>query len=186
MAAFIPRTVAVRRAVVRGWAFAIGWATILTAPVIITTARLRIAAFVVLIPTLTTMTTCISATAIWATVIAALIATVAALLEPARHALQIIAGRPIAKRRFRDFWPSAFRRINRLNARADQALDIAQIATFRAVTERDCDARLARARRPSDPMHIAFRHIWQLEIDDMGHVVHINPARCNIGRDHHV
>ena len=82
--------------------------------------------------------------------------------------------------------PCAFRCVHGLDAGADQAFDITQVSAFRAVTKRDCDASLACARRPPNPVDIAFWHVWQLEIDDMGYVIDVNATCSNIGRHQNV
>ena len=68
-------------------------------------------------------------------------------------------------------------------AGADQPFDIAQQATFLAVTKSNRGAVLARARRPANTVDIGFGHIGQIEIEHMGHIIDINTACGNIGRN---
>src|SRR5665809_35182 len=65
----------------------------------------------------------------------------------------------------------------------DQPLDQAQLWPLARVAERDRDAFRPGARGTPDPVHIAFGHVGQLIIDDMGHVIHIDAARGDVGGD---
>src|SRR4051812_86365 len=63
------------------------------------------------------------------------------------------------------------------NALVDQLLDIAQEGALLAVAERDGDTVGAGARRTADAMDIALGNVRQVEIDDMGDAVDVDPAR---------
>ena len=67
--------------------------------------------------------------------------------------------------------------------RFGQPFDVAKIAVLGGIAERDRNARSARARRPADAMHIAFRFVRQFKIDDMRDVVDIDAARGDVGCD---
>src|SRR6185312_11905191 len=69
------------------------------------------------------------------------------------------------------------------NLAPDQSLDRAEIRPLAAVAEGERRATLARTRRASDAMHIAFRLVRQLVIDDVGDVLHIDAARGDVGGD---
>ena len=75
------------------------------------------------------------------------------------------------------------RRRNDGDALVGQALDALELAALAAVAERDGDARGAGARGAADTMDIAFGIGRQLEIDDVGHALHVDAARGEIGRD---
>ena len=71
------------------------------------------------------------------------------------------------------------------NGESRQIFDTAQIGPLLVAAERDCRPGGAGARRSPDPVHIILGHVRQLEIDDMRDVVHVDPARRNVGGDEH-
>ena len=84
----------------------------------------------------------------------------------------LIGGRLAAERMFRH-----------IDLPLDQAFDAAQIVAFRRVAERQGHALGAGARGAADAVDVTFGLVRQLEIDDVGHAVHVDAARRNIGRD---
>ena len=73
--------------------------------------------------------------------------------------------------------------IGRLDRRAEQFLDIAEIRPLLMIAERDGDALGARPRGAADAVDVAFRHVRQIEVDHVRDVVDVEPARRDIGRD---
>ena len=69
------------------------------------------------------------------------------------------------------------------NSHANKLLDVAQERHLFAVAQRNRDAVGARAGSAADPVHVGFRHVRQIEIHDVADAVHIDAARCNIGRN---
>ena len=65
---------------------------------------------------------------------------------------------------------------------ASDPLDIAQELTLLAVAERNRLSAGTGARRPADTVDVAFRHIRQVEINDVRDAVDIDSARRDIGR----
>ena len=65
----------------------------------------------------------------------------------------------------------------------DKPLDSTQMRALGGVAERIGHAFRAGSGRPSNPVDIAFRFVWQLEIDDMGDTVDVDAARGDVGRD---
>lgn len=61
--------------------------------------------------------------------------------------------------------------------------DRAQQGPFAMIAQGNGAPGRARARRASDSMHIGLGRIGQFVIYDMGHIVDIDPARRNIGRN---
>src|SRR5437773_59858 len=64
-----------------------------------------------------------------------------------------------------------------------QFFDRTQRIALGRIAERNGDAAAAGTRRAADPVDIGFRDVRQLEIDDVGHVVDIDPACGNVGCD---
>src|SRR6266568_317004 len=64
-----------------------------------------------------------------------------------------------------------------------QFLDRTQRVALGRIAECDGDTAAAGARRASDPMYIGFCDIGQFKIDHMGHIIDIDPACGNVGRD---
>ena len=64
-----------------------------------------------------------------------------------------------------------------------QSLDILQISAFSVIAEGQCDTALPRASGATYPMHITLRFVRQVEVEDMGHVLHIDAAAGDVGRD---
>ena len=69
------------------------------------------------------------------------------------------------------------------NALVGQPLDTLELAALAAVAERDRNARGAGARSAADAMDVALGIGRQLEVDDMGHALHVDAARGEIGSD---
>src|SRR6266571_1128025 len=69
------------------------------------------------------------------------------------------------------------------HALLDQPLDVPEKSTFLAVTELDRNAVGSGAGSAADAVHIAFRHVRQVEIDDMSDAVDIDAARRDVGSD---
>ena len=65
----------------------------------------------------------------------------------------------------------------------DKPLDSTQMRALGGVAERIGHAFRAGSGRPSNPVDIAFRFVWQLEIDDMGDTVDVDAARGDVGCD---
>ena len=66
-----------------------------------------------------------------------------------------------------------------------ELLDVAQVGSFLVAAERDRNAGRTGTRRSADAVDIVFGHIRQLEIDDVRHAFHIDPARGDVGGDEH-
>ena len=80
--------------------------------------------------------------------------------------------------------PAADRCVRRSrNGDSDELLDLAQKRHFLGVAQRDRHACGAGARRSADAVHIGFRHVRQIEIDDVADAVDIDAARRNVGGD---
>src|SRR5260221_10706902 len=73
--------------------------------------------------------------------------------------------------------------VRRRNGHADQLLDIAKVRRLLGVAERDRDTCRPGSRGAADAMHISFRHIRQIEIDDVPDAVDIDTPRVYVGRD---
>ena len=71
------------------------------------------------------------------------------------------------------------------NGEFRQFLDAAQMGPLLVAAECDCRPHRTGARRSTDPVHIILGNIRQLEIDDMGDVIHVDAARRDIGGDEH-
>src|SRR6185437_10808479 len=69
------------------------------------------------------------------------------------------------------------------DALLDKLLDVAQEGALLAIAERDGDAVGAGSRGAADAVDIAFRHVRQVEIDDMGDAVDVDAARRYVGGD---
>ena len=65
----------------------------------------------------------------------------------------------------------------------DQLLDIAQERQLVVRAQRDRDAIGAGARGAADAVHVAFRHVRQVEVDDVGDAVDVDAAGGDVGRD---
>ena len=63
--------------------------------------------------------------------------------------------------------------------------DGAKQGSFAVIAKRNRASGRAGAGCPSNPMHIGLGRIRQFVIHDMGHIVDIDPARGDIGRDKH-
>src|SRR5260370_21738304 len=66
---------------------------------------------------------------------------------------------------------------------AGEPLDVAQVRTLVLRAERQRGSAGAGACGSPDPMHVALRHVRDLEIDDVRHAVDIDTARGNVGCD---
>jgi len=75
--------------------------------------------------------------------------------------------------------------IRRRDTLADQSLDRTQERAFLAIAKGDGNAGSSRPRGAADPMHIGFRDIRQIEIDDMRDAIDIDAARRDVSCDEH-
>src|SRR5208282_1546705 len=73
----------------------------------------------------------------------------------------------------------------RSDGASGELLDIAQVGPFLVAAERDRDTGRTGARRSADTMDIVFRHVRQLEVDDVRHAFDIDPARGDVSRHEH-
>ena len=64
-----------------------------------------------------------------------------------------------------------------------QAFDATQQQSLRRITKSDGNSTITCAGRAPDPVHITFGLMRQLEIDDMGNLIDVDSARCNVRRD---
>jgi hypothetical protein len=62
----------------------------------------------------------------------------------------------------------------------NQLFDLTQIGPFLVTAEGDCRPRRTGACGSTDPVDIIFRHVGQLEIDNVRHAFHIDPARGDV------
>src|SRR3990172_8379373 len=69
---------------------------------------------------------------------------------------------------------------------ADQAFDRPQFAAFAGAAQRQGDPAGAGPARATNAMHITFRLIGYLEIDDVGDAVDVDAASRQIGGDQHL
>src|SRR5262245_66535131 len=61
---------------------------------------------------------------------------------------------------------------------AGQALDLAQLAYFARIAQRDGDASSAGARGAADPMNVAFWHVGEREVHGRWHLLAVyGPGR---------
>jgi hypothetical protein len=70
-----------------------------------------------------------------------------------------------------------------LDVVAEQALNTDQIARFGLITKRVGKALTASTRRSSNAMDVDFRLVWQVEIEYMGDVFHIDAATGDVRCD---
>jgi hypothetical protein len=64
-----------------------------------------------------------------------------------------------------------------------ETLDVAQLATLLGVTQRDGNTGRPGAGRASDTMHVAFRHVGQLEVHHMRHLINVDAAGGDVSCD---
>ena len=69
------------------------------------------------------------------------------------------------------------------NRHPDQLLDVAQERQLVVRAERDRDAVGAGARGAADAVHVAFRDVRQVEVDDVADAVDVDAAGGDVGRD---
>ena len=55
-------------------------------------------------------------------------------------------------------------------------LNIAEVGAFILCAERQRNAGSARPARAADSMHVGFRLVRQVKVNDMADIVHVNPA----------
>src|SRR2546423_13658307 len=112
-----------------------------------------------------------------AVLIAALLLAVAVIAAAARVLLRpVMFGGPLGRMRV----GTAVRDVE---LDLDQLLDVAQERPFFIVAKRDRDAFGPGARGAADAMHIAFRNVRQVVIDDVADAIHVDAARRDVGRD---
>ena len=73
--------------------------------------------------------------------------------------------------------------IRRRDHGADELFNVAQEGGLLRIAERDRHPGGAGARRAADAVHIAFRNIGHVIVDDMGDAVDVDAARRDIGCD---
>ena len=66
---------------------------------------------------------------------------------------------------------------------ADQLLDVGEILTLALVAERDRDPLLTSSPGASDAVDVYFGHVGRVEVEDVGHIFDIDPARRHVGAD---
>ena len=66
---------------------------------------------------------------------------------------------------------------------ADDTLDGPQLGALIRIAQRDCNAVRAVAAGAADAVHIAFRLVRQVEIDDMRDAGNVDAARRDVGGD---
>ena len=64
---------------------------------------------------------------------------------------------------------------------SNQLLDCAQARPLGTVAQRHRDSRSACAPGATDPVHVAFRFVRQLEVEHVAHRVDVDTARGNVG-----
>ena len=69
------------------------------------------------------------------------------------------------------------------NALADQLFDILEVRTLRAVAEGNRGALLTGTAGAADTVHIGFRNVRQVKVDNERQVVDVDAARGNVGRN---
>src|SRR5271170_2136827 len=69
------------------------------------------------------------------------------------------------------------------NGKANEFLDVTNQRQFVAFAQRDGDALRSSPRRAADAMHVGFRNVRQIEIDNMAYAVDIDAPRRNVGGD---
>src|SRR5436190_15589512 len=71
--------------------------------------------------------------------------------------------------------------VARRNRHSDQLLNSFNERGLLGVAKRNGNALRTGARSPTDAMHVGFRHIRQIEVDDVADTVDVNPTRGDIG-----
>ena len=71
------------------------------------------------------------------------------------------------------------------NFPADEMFDRLQSGQFLATCESKCVADVLRPAGASDAMHVIFRMLGHIVINDMTHAGDVESARCDVGRHHH-
>ncbi len=72
-----------------------------------------------------------------------------------------------------------------LQASPDQSLDRSQVIEFLVIAERQSNPGRAGPGGAPDPVNICLGNVGHIEIDDVGDLVDVDPARCNVGGDEH-
>ena len=65
----------------------------------------------------------------------------------------------------------------------DQALDLAKVRPLSRVTEGDRVPLYARSTSATDSVYVALWLIREIEVEDVAHAWHVDPARRDVGRD---
>jgi hypothetical protein len=74
---------------------------------------------------------------------------------------------------------------HRRDGSPDQPFDRTQVLHFVAIAERNGRAFRARAGGAADAMHVRFRFVRQIVINDVRDAVDVDPAACDVGCDQH-
>ena len=77
---------------------------------------------------------------------------------------------------------AAARPAGRGDRHPDQLLDVAQERQLVMRAERDRDAVGAGARGAADAVHVAFRDVGQIEVDDVADAIDVDAAGGDVGR----
>jgi len=72
-----------------------------------------------------------------------------------------------------------------IQASADQSLDRPQVFEFLVIAERDGNPGRAGPGRAPDPVNVCLGNVGHIEVDDVGDLVDVDPARSNVGGDEH-
>ncbi len=64
-----------------------------------------------------------------------------------------------------------------------QPFDVAEVSPFLVAAQRYRYSGCTGARGSANAVNIVLRHVWQLEIDDVRHAFHIDPAGGDVGGD---
>ena len=75
--------------------------------------------------------------------------------------------------------------LHHTQAGAGQAFDVAQEGAFAGVAERQRDPGGAGAAGAADPVNVVLGLVGQLEVDDVGDAIHVDPARRDVSGHQH-
>src|SRR5215510_1278826 len=113
----------------------------------------------------------------WFPVAAGLVLAIVAVVVPRRRrrrrAVPAMPGRRAPR-------PAA---VGRRDRHPDQSFDVAQESGFLGIAKRDRNPVGAGAGGAADAVHVAFRNVRQVVIDDVADAFDVDAARGDVGRD---
>src|SRR5687768_13218771 len=71
------------------------------------------------------------------------------------------------------------------HTQANQALDVAQVSPFFAVAEGIGNTGGSGTGGTSNAMHVAFRLVREIIVDNVRYAVNVDATRCNVGCNQH-